>query len=1129
MLRAILLATILAGPAVAQTDAGTGDNRADQASGTLADPGPAAIHDGWTRHAVFGLTFAMPPDWKVLRESDDAYVLVAPGFAPRQKKGLAMGVQLLEPDDFREQFLEDETFARLLAADDRPALPVGPGIGFDRFTARPEQTGKGFATEAVISRYRHPEDGHLLVNFIAFDPARLATDAGLVERIFATLRLAGPERFKAQATIVDRARRAAAASQGAASTLGGLVTIRTPEGWKLEPGAEEATLRTETVYSAYVTLRRGDRARSALGMGGLFQGPPRESAGEVLGQSASVFSGMSPYTGMQVGTDMQRGKVRVYLLRTCLPDGSPVTVETSVAPGWLKDNDLDTVLDAITAHWPENMEPCHPAVMARANFAMGGLFAYVLPDGFKTGRSRSSLWIRTIEGPYASLSVGKGSDSFPSDFQLASSNPTGNGFVAPPQTRRAEIMGEPAMLFTGRGGAGEGTRMRQVALLDRCLPAGEPVIVEMRADDTWLNANGARDTLLAQKWLFMPEDAQPCDPSLLQTAMEVSDAGTAPEAEGAGAAAPPPAAPAPTEALIIAPALDDTPPKPAERASDDTPSGWVRHEKFGISAALPPDWTVRENTDSGFVATSAEAEEDNRLRLGLKLLPGETAEAIISQKAVRETLLASDVEARPLGSGIEFLKFIIDQEALGSNLSMVWLMSGHNLDGRGHPVVAIGTKSEAKLRARMTVTEQILATVRIVDPADFKARGKLFEGGFKPEQTSTDLEGFAAAWAVARPRVAPGATPEGWTRYQDNGVSVAVPDFWHRGAPENGMTIVNPATKTGIGIQTMDADTAKKVLEKAKFFSNMSVSDIRPVELAPGVVFLGFIPDPAVFKGVDPGYWLLSRRNLPGIGHPLIVMLATGEAPVKTLKAELQTLVDIFATARLVDPQDFRDRGIPVGRDWQAGKEMSGTKSARSPVGRAEATDEGAPAREAGPDVASAEIVFWQSIVNSDDPADFEAYLRAYPDGIFAPLARNRLAQMGAGVNTVSAPSPLPSTYDTPARGTAQRAALMDAARVPVQRELGQPVIFKVEGLRSDGNWAYLEATPLQPDGSPLDWSRTPMADAWAADMMSDLVLVVMRRDAHGWQAVDYVIGPTDVAWLNWVDKYDWPRALFTD
>ena len=38
--------------------------------------------------------------------------------------------------------------------------------------------------------------------------------------------------------------------------------------------------------------------------------------------------------------------------------------------------------------------------------------------------------------------------------------------------------------------------------------------------------------------------------------------------------------------------------------------------------------------------------------------------------------------------------------------------------------------------------------------------------------------------------------------------------------------------------------------------------------------------------------------------------------------------------------------------------------------------------------------MFWQSIVNSTDPSDFEAYLEVFPNGVFRRLAENRLASL---------------------------------------------------------------------------------------------------------------------------------------
>jgi hypothetical protein len=43
------------------------------------------------------------------------------------------------------------------------------------------------------------------------------------------------------------------------------------------------------------------------------------------------------------------------------------------------------------------------------------------------------------------------------------------------------------------------------------------------------------------------------------------------------------------------------------------------------------------------------------------------------------------------------------------------------------------------------------------------------------------------------------------------------------------------------------------------------------------------------------------------------------------------------------------------------------------------------------PSPAAMERLFWESIKDSTNPADFEAYLERFPNGVFAPIARNRL------------------------------------------------------------------------------------------------------------------------------------------
>lgn len=74
-----------------------------------------------------------------------------------------------------------------------------------------------------------------------------------------------------------------------------------------------------------------------------------------------------------------------------------------------------------------------------------------------------------------------------------------------------------------------------------------------------------------------------------------------------------------------------------------------------------------------------------------------------------------------------------------------------------------------------------------------------------------------------------------------------------------------------------------------------------------------------------------------------------------------------------------------------------------------------APTSPAQPTTSGVEIMFWESIRASNDPADFRAYLEQYPQGRFAALARNRLAALGqptppaAGPRSSVAPAPVAS------------------------------------------------------------------------------------------------------------------------
>ena len=65
--------------------------------------------------------------------------------------------------------------------------------------------------------------------------------------------------------------------------------------------------------------------------------------------------------------------------------------------------------------------------------------------------------------------------------------------------------------------------------------------------------------------------------------------------------------------------------------------------------------------------------------------------------------------------------------------------------------------------------------------------------------------------------------------------------------------------------------------------------------------------------------------------------------------------------------------------------------------------------KSAGEAASAAEMVFWNSIKDSTNPEDFKAYLKNYPNGQFADLARNRITALEAAkVPPTPTPAPEP-------------------------------------------------------------------------------------------------------------------------
>lgn len=75
-----------------------------------------------------------------------------------------------------------------------------------------------------------------------------------------------------------------------------------------------------------------------------------------------------------------------------------------------------------------------------------------------------------------------------------------------------------------------------------------------------------------------------------------------------------------------------------------------------------------------------------------------------------------------------------------------------------------------------------------------------------------------------------------------------------------------------------------------------------------------------------------------------------------------------------------------------------------------------------------ADVTFWQSIQASQDPAEYAAYLMAFPKGTFAELARLRIQQLGAPGAAAPAAAPGADAAAPAAPGAAPADAAIPAA-----------------------------------------------------------------------------------------------------
>jgi hypothetical protein len=141
-------------------------------------------------------------------------------------------------------------------------------------------------------------------------------------------------------------------------------------------------------------------------------------------------------------------------------------------------------------------------------------------------------------------------------------------------------------------------------------------------------------------------------------------------------------------------------------------------------------------------------------------------------------------------------------------------------------------------------------------------------------------------------------------------------------------------------------------------------------------------------------------------------------------------------------------------------------------------------------------------------------------------LASTTTSALVSTTATTAASSP-EARLHAPKPGSAERKAILDALRVPVEKQLSQPVIFVVGRLQVQDGFAFVQGRPVQPNGAAIDYSRTPYAQAQQAGAFSGEVFGLLHWSDGTWRVLTHNLGATDVTWLDWPQEYGAPQAIF--
>jgi hypothetical protein len=113
----------------------------------------------------------------------------------------------------------------------------------------------------------------------------------------------------------------------------------------------------------------------------------------------------------------------------------------------------------------------------------------------------------------------------------------------------------------------------------------------------------------------------------------------------------------------------------------------------------------------------------------------------------------------------------------------------------------------------------------------------------------------------------------------------------------------------------------------------------------------------------------------------------------------------------------------------------------------------------------------------------------------------------------------------TPEKGSAERTAILNALRVPVEKQLKQRIVFVTDNFNVRGSWVFVSGRPTTPSGGEPSLKGTIFEGE--EEMLDDNFFGLLKRTGGKWKVVAHALGCTDVCYAHWWRRYKAPKAIF--